>query len=425
MATHLNEALVRALEPPASGNKIIYDDADGGAKGVRGFGIRVTAAGSRSFVLNYRVAGVERRHTIGRWPTWTVTAARDEAKRLRRLVDQGHDPAQQRRQDREAPTVRELAERYKTEHLPKKTGERSEGDDTAMLDNEILPRIGSRKVADIHFGDMAALHKEITDSGRPVRANRVLALASKMFSLAMTPPADEIEPWRTQAQGNPCKGIERNPEHGRERYYSEAEIASIADALATYPGRSTANLVRFTMFTGCRPGEAMKAKWVDIDLDAGTWTKLGARTKARKVHRAPLNPPAVALLKEWRKHVHKDCPWIFPGRKMEAGGWEPLKQYRDCWSHVRDAAKLAPDAEGNAARVYDLRHSFATIGLGRGLSLPLIGKLLGHSQARTTQRYAHAADDPLREASEKVGETIAAAGKPGGATVTPIKAGGR
>ena len=202
---------MRALESPASGNKIIYDDADGGAKGVRGFGIRVTDAGTRSVVVNYRVAGIEKRHTIGGWPTWTVTAARDEARRLRRLIDQGRDPARERREDREAPTVRDLGERYKTEHLPKKTGERSEGDDTAMLDNEILPRIGSLKVANVHFGDLSALHKDITDSGRPVRANRVLALASKMFSLAMTPLAGKIEPWRTQAQGNPGKGVERNP----------------------------------------------------------------------------------------------------------------------------------------------------------------------------------------------------------------------
>ena len=178
------------------------------------------------------------------------------------------------------------------------------------------------------------------------------------------------------------------------------------------------------MLTGCRPREAIKAKWSDVDLEAGAWVKLAATTKARRVHRAPLNLPAVALLKQWREHVDPNSPWIFPGRKINSGDWEPLKQYRDCWGHVRTEAKLADDGEGNPPQAYDLRHSFATIGLSRGLSLPLIGKLLGHTQVRTSAKYAHAADDPLREASEKVGETISNAGKPGGAAASLIKAGG-
>jgi integrase len=291
-----------------------------------------------------------------------------------------------------------------------------------MLEKEILPRLGSRKVADIHYGDVAALHQAITDSGRPIRANRVLALLSKMFSIAAAPLPGEQEPWRTQLAGNPCKGVARNPEHGRERFFSERELAGIADALAIYPGRSTASLLRFVMLTGCRPGEAMQATWGDVDLGVGTWVKLAATTKTRRTQRAPLSPPALALLKEWRAQVDEDCPWIFPGRKRTAGDWEPLQQYRDCWRHVCKTAPLLPDAEGNEARVYDLRHSFATVGLGRGLSLPLIGKLLGHTQARTTQRYAHVSDDPLREAANRIGETIASAGKGAGrAKVVALK----
>lgn len=115
-----------------------------------------------------------------------------------------------------------------------------------------------------------------------------------------------------------------------------------------------------------------------------------------------------------------------PGRKRPGKGWEPLTQYNDCWQFVIGKADLKPDEEGNKARVYDLRHSFATAGVGAGLSLPLIGKLLGHTQNRTMQRYAHVDDDPLREAVGKIADHIASAGKGGvdGDNVEKIEGGG-
>jgi integrase len=176
------------------------------------------------------------------------------------------------------------------------------------------------------------------------------------------------------------------------------------------------------MLTGCRPSEAIAATWSEFNFETGEWKKPSAHTKSRKTHRVPLAPAAVELVAQARKAVPEDCPYLFPGRLTKAKGWQPIKQYREAWVWIRDKAKLEPDEEGRLARVYDLRHSFASIGAGQGLSLLIIGKLLGHTQARTTERYAHIPDDPLRQAAEKITGAIANAGK---AThnVVPLKGG--
>lgn len=426
MAQRITDKLCRTFAPPEHGQRIVFDD---GPNRIKGFGLRVTPKsrrsnnGTRSFVLEYWHGGRQRRYTIGRYPDWKPEAARREAKELRKRIDRGEDPMETRTKLRTDPTVKDLATRYIDDHLQSKAVQ-SQKSDKAIIEIEILPKLGKRKVAEIHYGDIEALHKAISAT-RTVRANRVLAVLSKMFSLSLIPREGEVEPWRTPLQGNPCSGVKRNPEDGRERFYTATELERIADALAEYPGRNTANMIRFVMLTGCRPGEAVKATWNQFDLDAGVWTKPSAHTKQRKTHRVPLAVPATELLQKIRTEIGGDCPLVFPGRKRPGKSWGPLTQYNDCWQFVIKEANLKPDEDDNAARVYDLRHSFATAGVGAGLSLPLIGKLLGHTQHRTTQRYAHADDNPLREAVDKIADHIANAGKggPEGETVTPLRGG--
>src|ERR1700674_1219130 len=186
MPIKLDERVVRTAKAPAKGADTIWDSE------VKGFGLRVFAPtrrnpeGARSFFINYRSAGVERRLTIGDFPVWSALTARNGAKALRKRVDSGEDPAREKREAREAPTVKDLAERYRREHLPRKAPS-SRKADWAMIEREILP----------------------------VRANRVIAVASKMFALSLLPMAGESEPWRDAAMGNPCKGITRNQEEGR------------------------------------------------------------------------------------------------------------------------------------------------------------------------------------------------------------------
>jgi integrase len=364
---------------------------------VRGFGVRTTSAGAVSFILNYRVAGQERRLTIGSFPSWTVPRARAHARELRVRIDQGEDPLAEREAERVAPTVRELAQRYIEEWLPKKRPG-SQRDDRAMLRSWILPALGSKKVASIRPADIEALHTKVTKNGGPIRANRVVALLSKMFSLAVR--------WE-YVEHNPCRGaIERNPETRRKRYLSAAEIARLSEALANLPSQPAANAIRLLLLTGARKTEVLAAKWSEFDLEAGTWTKLAASTKQKADHHVPLSAPALQLLAELKATAKTE--YLFPGRD----GLRHL-DIKTSWEWVRDAAGLED------VRLHDLRHSFASILVSAGASLPLIGALLGHSNPATTARYAHLFLDPQRAAAERVGEAIMSAKSESG-EIVPI-----
>jgi integrase len=412
MAEKLTEGLIKALKPPKRGSLLVWDTE------VTGFALRVFALtkmhpkGARTFLLSYWLNGTERRYRIGSWPDWSIIAARAEAKAVRQRVDRGEDPASERRERRNAPTVLDLVDRYKAEHLPRKS-KQSQHDDGVMI-GHILRHIGAdRKVADVHHGDIVALHRAITDTGHPVLANRTLSCASRMFALSLLPMAGEDKPWRDQAQGNPCRGIKRNPEQAKERFLSPAEIASVIEGLGAYGRTSAADCIRLILITGCRPGEAMLATWEQFDAQPGFWVKPAATTKQRKEHRLPLSVPALQLIADIRATRGNVEPsgYVFPGQR--AG--QPLQQLRTCWEAVCKHAGLTD------VRLYDLRHTFAALGAGGGLSLPLIGRLLGHTQSRTTQRYAHLADDPLRDAADKIASAITGAGK--GAKVVRLRGG--
>ena len=402
----LDAEFVRNVELPENG-AVTYWDSD---PKVRGFGVRIYAGGGRSFFLNYRIDGRERRYTIGAFPRWSVAAARERAKELRTEIDRGHDPAGQKRERREAPTVQDLIDRYIADHLPRKA-EAHFADDKRML-AEIGKHLGPHtKVTDVHGGDIRDMHRKISEligryGPRSVRANRILAICSKMFSLSLVPLPGENTPWRNAVQGNPCKGIERNHEEGRERFFSQPELAAISDALNEYPGVA-ADCVRLVMLTGCRPAEAIRAEWTEFDKEPGYWIKPSSHTKQRKVHKLPLSPPALELIERLREK--KKGKWVFPGDKPG----EPVAALWHVWAFVRKRTGLGKDA-----RIYDLRHTFASVGAGGGLGLPIIGRLLGHTQSRTTQRYAHLADDPLREAAEQITSVITGAGKPGARSST-------
>src|SRR5262249_40038437 len=166
--------------------------------------------------------------------------------------------------------------------------------------------------------------------------------------------------------------------------------------------------LRLIMLTGCRPGEAMLATWAQFDGQPGFWIKPAATTKQRREHRLPLSAAALQLINEIRARRGEGDPvdYVFPGQIPD----RPLQQLRTCWDAVCKRANLTD------VRIYDLRHTFAAMGAGGGLGLPIIGRLLGHTQARTTQRYAHLADDPLREAADKIASAITKAGEGGKVT---------
>ena len=376
MAERITDKLVRDIEPPASGNRRVYDTD------IKGFGIRVTAAGAKSFVLNYYIHGRERRYTIGGYPTWSVAAARKAASELRQAIDWGEDPLEERNEWRAAPTIIELYERYASEHLPRKAP-RSAADDRSMWEKIILPFFGHAKVADITHADCDHLHQEI-GADRPVRANRVIEVLRKAMNLAIR--------WGWRAD-NPASGTHRNREERRDRYLTGAELVRLSVALEGHKERASVNAIRLMLLTGCRRGEALSATWSQFDLAAGVWTKPSAHTKQRKVHRVPLSSAAVELLADLQKMASGEL--LFPG----AHG-RPLTDVKRTWEAVRQSAGLGD------VRLHDLRHTYASILASAGLSLPVIGALLGHTQAQTTARYSHLMDDPLRAATEKVADVV-------------------
>ncbi len=378
MAEKLTDKLVKSLPAPASGNKITYDT------NVHGFGFRVTAAGARAFILNYRINGRERRYTIGAYPDWSVGAAREEAKRLKRQVDRGYDPMGQRHAERAAPTVAELARRFLEEHAMRKVL-RAQADDRAMIEKLVLPVIGQLKVHDVRRDDIDRLHRDISRT-RPIRANRVAQLLSKMFSLAVR--------WEYRSD-NPVKGIHRNPEPKRTRYLSDDELKRLIAALASRPNQTSANAIRMLLLTGARRGEVLNARWDQFDLEAGVWTKPSAHTKQKKEHRVPLSALVMQLLSQMRNSAGSS-PYVFPGRVPG----KPLKEIKGFWAGVCKEAKIED------CRIHDLRHTYASILASAGHSLPVIGALLGHTQPNTTARYSHLFDDPLREATEQVGSVV-------------------
>ena len=291
----LTDASIKSLPLPESNSRIHYD-----SDGPPGFGIRLTAKGARSFIFNYRVkgSGRERRYTIGSFGDWTTAGARDKAKQLRRMVDDGGDPVGDVEAEREAPTVGILIERFEVEHLPKRRPGTVRGY-KVCLDKYIRPALGRIKVADVVFADIDALHRKVTKVAGPYAANRVHAVLSIMFKLAVR--------WGMR-DSSPTKGVERNDESARERYLSGDELARLLDVLAKHPEKQAADIVRMLLLTGARKGEVMAMRWDQLDLTAGIWTKPASATKQKKNHTSPLSAPARQLLAE----IEQTSEWVFP-----------------------------------------------------------------------------------------------------------------
>jgi integrase len=376
---------------PTLGKIARYFDQD--RRSPRGFLLRVTPAGAKVWAVRYRVKDSyrEREITIGDVSAWPITDARKRAAELRREIDSGGDPLGDREAKRGAPTVAELARRFCEEALPSRAP-RTQHEYKAMLEGWILPAIGRRKVAEVARTDVERLHAKITAEGKFRRANSVKSLVSILFAQAVV--------WRMR-EDNPATGIKANRERGRERYLNDGEIARLRGVLTGWREKRPDNsdAVTLLLLTGARRAEVLGMKWSQIeglDTDKAIWNKPADLTKDRRKHRLPLSQDAVAVLR--RRQAERDADKIVrlsgdnvfrgAGTRAHASSLE-----RD-WLQIRCAAGL------DGVRLHDLRHSFASILVSAGLSLPVIGGLLGHSKAATTQRYAHLFDQPLREATE-------------------------
>ncbi|MCY4349224.1 MAG: tyrosine-type recombinase/integrase, partial [Thiotrichales bacterium] len=285
-------------------------------------------------------------------------------------------------------TMHDLVGRFLDEHVTVRCKPSTAHSYRLAIRQHVLPRLGGRSVVGITRADIAGLHHAMRAT--PYAANRTLGILSAMFSAA--------EAWGLRPQGsNPCRYVKRFRERKRDRFLSDTEYRRLGAVLreAERKGTESATAVaaiRLLMLTGCRLSEIMNLRWEDVDLEGAKLRLPDSKTGAKVVH---LGEPAVAVLGGIERE--EGNPWVIAGRRPGTR----IASLHFPWARIRRRAGL------DGVRLHDLRHSFASGGLLVGEGLPMIGKLLGHSQVQTTARYAHLADDPVRAAADRIASRIA------------------
>lgn len=357
---------------------------------LRGFGLRIYPNGRKVYIVKCRIKGRQRFITIGQHGPVTADQARSKAYNILSEAKNGRDPARELDRTRKSPTMKELGERFLKEHVAVRCKPSTEAEYKRSVELFINPKLGTRKATDIERRDITELHHSL--SHIPYQANRTLGVLSKMFNLA--------EAWGIRPDGsNPCLHVKKYPEEKRERFLSPKEYAALGKALREIEEegsetQSAINVVRLLMLTGCRLGEIMTLKWDHVDLKSREFRLPDSKTGAKIVHFGE----AVAEVLEKVERIEGN-PWVITGRKEGAR----LTDLQHPWRRIRTRAGL-PDV-----RIHDLRHSYASGALALGEALPMIGKLLGHTQVQTTARYAHLSNDPVKAAAGKVSDMISAA----------------
>ena len=346
---------------------------------IKGFGLVTYPSGRKTYCVQYRnQERVKKRIKIGVHGQINTEAARDKARQLIGEISQGSDPLAEKKDLREKATFHNLIQDYLEGHAAKKRP-KSIMEDKKLINGILEPAFGLKKVDAITRKDVEQLHTKMAKT--PYQANRAIALLSKMFSLAMA------WGWRVD---NPAQGIERYQEEKRDRWLQAEELARFWSVLDRHPQNITALLLKFLLLTGARKGEAMGATWDQFDLKQGVWTKPSHMTKQKKKEHLPLSNDALDILKCLKKLRKPKNSYVFPG-KVDG---KPLTEIKTFWK------KVLQEADIKDLRPHDLRHTHASHLVSSGMSLSIVGKLLGHTQASTTQRYAHLADEPLRHAAE-------------------------
>jgi integrase len=377
---------------------------------VKGFALKVSIAGKKTYICEYRTAGgragFKRRFTIGRHGSpWTAETARDEARKLLGSVAHGEDPATAKQSLKRRMTISELCDQYAKHGCPLKKAS-TLATDVGRIKRHIVPLIGKRFVEDITRGDVMKFMQDITNGstkldektrrrGRSIvrggkgTASRTVGLLGAIFTYAMS---CEI------VEHNPCRGIKRFPDRKCMRFLSQQEIIRLGKALqkAAEDGENlkAVAIIKLLTFTGARKGEIEQLKWFEVDLDKHFLRFADSKTGQKII---PINQAAVAVLAAQKPR--EGNPFVFPADRSD-GFFEGLPKI---WRRVRKEARLED------VRIHDLRHSFASVAVAGGASLPIIAALLGHKDIATTQRYAHLSADPLRAASQAVADAIAQA----------------
>jgi integrase len=404
----ISKRTVDALTCPSGRDRtFLWDDA------ISGFGVAAFPGGKKVYVAQYRKNGRSSRVAIGTHGRLAPDEARSEAKKLLGLAEQGVDIAEQRRQARAVQTFAQISAEFMELHVRPKRKPRTYDSYRTMLKKHVHPAIGSKRIAAVSRGDVVKLHAGL--SGTPGAANRVVELISAVWNWAAKRDIVSFT-------DNPVKGLERNPERKCERFLSSAEFARLGEALeraeksglnydvdlskatakhAAKPENRVRKIdpyameaIRLLLLTGARLREILHLKWDYIDLERGIVHLPDSKTGRKPIY---LSSAALAILT--RLPVQRGNPYVIVGGKDNA----PRSDLKKPWAAITKEAGLT------GVRLHDLRHSFASVGAGASLGLPILGKLLGHSNPATTQRYAHLDADPMRRAVNTIGELINAA----------------
>jgi integrase len=379
---------------------------------VKGFGLRVRASDHKIYVLEYRPGSggrgaPKRRLTIGRHGSpWKPNAARIEAKRLLGLVADGGDPAADKAADRKSLTVAELCDLYLAEGCATKKAS-TLATDRGRIIRHIKPLLGRKKVTGVGRADVQRFLQDVAAGktacdektgkwGRAIveggkgTASRTVGLLGGIFTFAVE---------RGFCPLNPVHGVKRYRDRKSERFLSPREMAALGLGLTVMEDTETisplmAAGIRLLLLTGCRKTEVLSLRWSFVDAERSCLRLPDSKTGEKVV---PLGAPALALLNE----LPHWSDWVFPAASGDGHlvglprAWEALRE----WCGLEDV------------RLHDLRHSFASVGVASGDSLPIIGALLGHADSQTTSRYAHLNADPLKAAADRIAGTIAQAMK--------------
>lgn len=371
---------------------------------LKGLGLRVTAAGVKSYVLSYRDPRRDKRlMTLARASEISLAAARQIAREHLVRIRAGGDPLDERQQRKEAPTVAEGVEQFLKDHLPRKRArgrlsERTEREYTRQAYKHIVPALGRKRIKDVAKGDVERVLAPLP----PIMANRVRALVSSMFT--------QFEHWEYRDQHtNPARGIEKAVEEARDRTLAEAELRALGKVLAEMSGNPGAILaIRLAAVTGLRIGEIQSMRWDEIDFESGLVVLPKTKT-GRRIHTLP--SAALALLAD----TPRIGACIIPGRKPD----RPL-DYRAIQRHWAQACKVAGI---KGARLHDLRRTIMTEAAALGVGAHLLRDMVGHKTTAMADRYARRAGAPLTELRERMGASMAARLSGAEAALMPLRKG--
>jgi site-specific recombinase XerD len=363
---------------PEGKAKVDYFDTQ-----LSGFLLEVRVSGRCTYYQRYRDKfGRVKQARIGPTNVLSLEEARAKARQIRSQTVMGFDPNAEVERNRRMPLFSKFVEE---QYLPfVRVRKRSWQQDEKMIQNRLLPLWGNKRLSEIQRRHVQAFQAELVHAGhKPASVNRYMALVKYIFSLA--------ERWEV-IDKSPAKGVSKLEENNhKERYLTQEETQRLLHELTVCQSRVVPDLIEFLILTGARKSEAAHARWSDVDFERAAWTiPLSKSGKARHV---PLSCGALRVL-ERRQHV--DSEYVFPNPKTGL----PLQHFHNTWDRIRKRAGL-PDV-----RIHDLRHNFASLLINSGRSLYEVQKLLGHADISTTQRYAHLAQDTLRDATELVSSRI-------------------